>query len=1075
MSGDYSRYVYEPARDYGGVLLQQGRPLTDWDWNDLVAQINRRDQATRYDTFGGAAVVPLTTPDGFKLAVNGAQLTIGRGRIYVDGLLAENHGLPASAWDAALAELYGTQPIPYDQQPYLPNPLALPTSGGPHLVYVDVWQRELTQFEAPDLVDKALGVDTTTRLQTVWQVKVLANERNVSLACDTDADDIPGWSALTAPSVGRLSTATATYGSDNPCLIPPTGGYTGLENQLYRVEIHDGGEPGKATFKWSRDNASVETRVTRFVDAGTLLVESVGKDGVLRFSDGDWIEIVDDWLELNNLPGELHRVAVGGGVDDATRTITLEKPVSAGLFPVDAQGRPAAERHTRIRRWDQKSQVLRTDTAQPSLYFDLGSAASSGAIPVPADGTVTLALESGIVVSFDLFSAGGAFKSGDWWVFAARSTDASVELLDHAPPRGIHHHYAKLGLYTPGSQPTDCRQFWPPSFGHENCGCTICVSPQAHAQGAPSLQQAIDTVVARGGGTVCLEAGDYALRAPLRIEGAATLTLRGQGLATRLLTEAAAITIGKSADLTLERFSIVYRASEAAGFASIVADSVQGLRLRQLAIGPAEKAAGVAVALIGQLARVQVSDNLINAAFGLYSSVNASSPARSGSIAIDGLHVDGNVFQCARGAIDLLLDAKSGPPVCIRGNRIASSGHGIALTGNGLINASAEIAGNRIETIGNGIAANVFGLRVLDNDIRHVGSAAESTACGILIPQTAQNAKLAAGDCHLIGNRIAGFGGAAIRAASALGKAQVKQNQIAHCGAGIEVLEGGVESLSIENNQISGIEANPRDASQAQLVGIAVSAAQAVAIAGNTITGVGLAATSPNLMTVAVLVQGCDGIRISGNELSGIGPAAAFSGIVVGLLAKSPLGDVIVDSNRLRRDTGAHDADASAWFGVVIAGSQARTAAARSGSRAVATPPEVLQGFMVDAKPTAKARATAAAVGNTSLRVDFRGNQITARGGAFAVAILAYPLCDFSNNQCLRSSALESTLPDIYLAADTLLVAGNRVSGVGKKPSMTLFPQEDRYTVLGNITSSEILVRSAPLAAPWAPLNVQAP
>ena len=30
-----------------------------------------------------------------------------------------------------------------------------------------------------------------------------------------------------------------------------------MENQLYRVEVHDPGELGSATFKWSRENASI--------------------------------------------------------------------------------------------------------------------------------------------------------------------------------------------------------------------------------------------------------------------------------------------------------------------------------------------------------------------------------------------------------------------------------------------------------------------------------------------------------------------------------------------------------------------------------------------------------------------------------------------------------------------------------------------------------------------------------------------------------------------------------------------------------------------------------------------------
>jgi hypothetical protein len=65
MSGDYSRILFDPLRDYSRTLLQQGRPLTDADWNDFAAQIARRVQAGTFDTFGGANVVSSGTPDAF--------------------------------------------------------------------------------------------------------------------------------------------------------------------------------------------------------------------------------------------------------------------------------------------------------------------------------------------------------------------------------------------------------------------------------------------------------------------------------------------------------------------------------------------------------------------------------------------------------------------------------------------------------------------------------------------------------------------------------------------------------------------------------------------------------------------------------------------------------------------------------------------------------------------------------------------------------------------------------------------------------------------------------------------------
>src|SRR5438045_9125389 len=101
MSGDYSRKTFSPLRDFNGVLMQQGRVQLDADWNELVGIISRRLRAETTDIIG-RGTVPKETPDGFKIEISGGVLTIGRGRVYVDGFLAENHGKPPLEFDALL-------------------------------------------------------------------------------------------------------------------------------------------------------------------------------------------------------------------------------------------------------------------------------------------------------------------------------------------------------------------------------------------------------------------------------------------------------------------------------------------------------------------------------------------------------------------------------------------------------------------------------------------------------------------------------------------------------------------------------------------------------------------------------------------------------------------------------------------------------------------------------------------------------------------------------------------------------------------------------------------------------------
>src|ERR1041385_4275324 len=222
MGADISRVRFDPHHDFAGVVLQQGRLLLDADFNEFVALLDRRLRAETCDltSFGpdpdhaGVAWVPRQTPDGFRVTASGGKLSIGRGRMYVDGLLAENHGVTPTGFDPLLSERTGTADTASDKQPYWQTPDPLP-SGGPHLAYLDVWQREVTYLEDPGLVEIAVDVDTTARLQTVWQVRLLPNIGNAS--CSSDDKDIPGWLDVIRPSAGRLTTDTITVApTDDP-------------------------------------------------------------------------------------------------------------------------------------------------------------------------------------------------------------------------------------------------------------------------------------------------------------------------------------------------------------------------------------------------------------------------------------------------------------------------------------------------------------------------------------------------------------------------------------------------------------------------------------------------------------------------------------------------------------------------------------------------------------------------------------------------------------------------------------------------------------------------------------------
>ena len=520
MSGDHTRFTFDPLKRFSGVLMQQGRVQLDSDWNEEIDILKRRVRTTTLDILGPLGVPYVVSPDAFRIGwIPGppTDLSIGLGRLYVDGIQVE-----AFAEDGAT---YNNQPFFPPQLAGFPPP-ALPAAGDA-VVYLDVWDREVTYVEDPGLLDVALGgADTTTRRQTVWQVRV---------------DPMPG-AACGVPvgppqSAGRLtSRAIAPPAPDDPCILPPVSGYRGLENRLYRIEIHDGGALGTARFKWSRDNGSIVSVVRDIAVSGaqtTLTVNRIGRDQFLRFRAGDWVTVSDDHRELMGEPGEMALVA---NIDETNRQIVLDRALPTGLNrPFGANAAQIAERHTRVQKWDQTGATNAVDADGLILT-------SAGPIPV----------EDGIEIEFSTVPVGGPFRAGDFWVFWARTATAQIEELTNAPPRGIVHHYVQLAAINGlgGAEPTitDCR---PPPQQPGDCCCTIIVRP------GEDIQAGIDALPAQGG-CVCLKTGVHVIREPLRIaRGSIVLKAESPGTIVQSLGSGPVLIIGNPAGFRIEGIDVL--------------------------------------------------------------------------------------------------------------------------------------------------------------------------------------------------------------------------------------------------------------------------------------------------------------------------------------------------------------------------------------------------------------------------------------------------------------------------------------------------------------------------------------
>lgn len=1096
MATDISRIRSNPLLDLAGVTLKQGAVLLDADFNELVDTVDRRLRALASDVLG-RSTVSQTTPHAFKLSAIGGSLMIGRGRLYVDGLLAENHGAPVPTtsdpgFDPLLAEPAWSGALRYDQQPYLPASAPPLPTGGRHLVYLDVWQRELTHLERPDLVEVAVGVDTSARVQTVWQVKVLAADAG-NASCATPDAELAGWAALIAPSSGRLSTGSFTPpASPDPCELPPSGDYQGLENQTYRVEIHTAGQPGgSARFKWSRENASVGSRVEAVISDSELQLQTLGRDAVLGLATGDWVEIIDEPRELLQQPGAMRRITV----DPTTRRIRFSPALPADLLPGAAPDPDfPARRHLRVRRWDQKGKVLQASANTP-VFHDLDAPAADGSIPVPAPGTV-LMLEHGVTVRFDSVGSAG-FKVGDHWVFAARTADASVEPLEQAPPRGIHHHYARLGIWTVGAgDPTDCRTPWPPRGGDgHDCSCSTCVTPEQQASGVWTLQAAVDQL-RETGGTVCLEAGTYALSEPVRLNGLRSLRIRGQGSATVVVSPGGAFDIRDGLALAISDLTVLSMGQPLPNARlpapAIAAHNVLGLDLQRLnvaVLGASDaKLGGTAIGLGGVALGVKLLDSHLLAPHGLVAPGGAAAPAGTAPVGtaaaaaataaveppetclLGALTVANNLLWCAEHGL-LLQGIVHAMALALNDNTwLGGRAGALVAQGLSLPGAACTVRGNHLGCEGPGLVLGLDGLDVAHNHL--LGRpASPNDALALAVPGIALVPGLnPAGtlQAQLLGNQIQGFRGPAMDLGSPVAQLGVAHNQVQACGQGLIVSgDARLGHASVTDNQLQALGAATRE-SKDPVAGIELARTERATVSGNRLSGIGQA-----LMVApyrAGLVSfGTRALRADANQVDGIGPAEEFSGLAAGLLVGAPFRQADLAHNQVERDItpvllnrGKADWQALRVMQATETGRSTRLG--RHASVALDFQRSLVFGLnrpYLAATGTAEDTSGASRLGQLAVL----GNALAARGGTPAVQVDASDDLQFSDN---RVNLAGNGQPAVRLQANAMVVSSNRVRG--GETSIELNGNTKRATVLGNLTTGAI---SPQLGAPWDGMNLR--
>lgn len=418
MKGDFTRSTFDHTKHYNGVRIQQGRVQLDSDWNEQVdIQMHLRKKKT--EDMVGLCGAPISNA-GFGLSGNG-KLMIGAGHYYAHGILCENE----------------TECSVEDQVDY-PG-MELPDEGN-YLFYLDVWQRHITAVEDNSIREVALGgPDTATRIKTIWQVRYTKLQIIPISAETTPYIKYGKWKGLIKERNARLAARTQWEEPfENPCIVPPGAGYRGLENHLYRVEIHKEGITGNATFKWSRDNGSIMRAVEKIED-DTITIINPGQDSLHAFKPDQWIEITDDKHELNEEPGTIARLTQV--IDGLKLTFN-----SSTVIGEDINNTNYPEKYNpKVRRWDQTG---------------------SGEI---ITGTEWIALEHGIEVCFE---DGDKYHYGDYWLIPARAAAGDIEWpadtddLRMLERFGIIHHYCPLATMQKNQDGwkliKDCRRIFPP-------------------------------------------------------------------------------------------------------------------------------------------------------------------------------------------------------------------------------------------------------------------------------------------------------------------------------------------------------------------------------------------------------------------------------------------------------------------------------------------------------------------------------------------------------------------------------------------------------------------------------------
>lgn len=498
MKGDFSKWDFDPKRNFNGVLQQQGKVLLDSDWNEHERITNHwQDQAGR-DVIGTkVAAVPASMPDSFKVQsalvpldmTSPVELMITPGHLWADGLLVYLKG-EAPDLSAPVRRI-----APYLQPPIQDPPFDVSTlaAGVRDAVILEVWREAVNGFQIPELlIEPALGgPDTTERIHTAMAFKLFRMAEGDT--CENIRSRLQDDFSQKGKLAVSLEPPTTTPGD---CPVVEGGGYTGFEHHLYRIEIAQVAS-GATMFKWSQFNGGLVGR-GKF-DASdpahkkvqiTANMVAINTSGLTEF----YLEAVEYDEDLGHW-----RVTYGAR---ATLASDNELDLSTDLFGTI---QPLLNADVFFRLWN-----------------DIRPVADFPQVTAPTEPNE---LQDGIRIEFEP-AAGANYVAGDFWTFSVRAGEIPNEeiligrrsggAIVGEPPAGIHYHRVPLAVLNwdanqitfDESKIKDCRDVFPPLTGQHGC-CTYSVGDGVHSVGDfDSIELALRHLPADGG-KVCVLPGEH--------------------------------------------------------------------------------------------------------------------------------------------------------------------------------------------------------------------------------------------------------------------------------------------------------------------------------------------------------------------------------------------------------------------------------------------------------------------------------------------------------------------------------------------------------------------------------------